>query len=178
MFLGIGVFDRLSSSSYSSENTRFCSIWLWMTNPDLLSLGGRCTLLPEGAGHKLEIRDLPTPRHRLPPPPEGNRWDLIFHLDEYHDWSPQENGPVPYTRRFDWTAGFFDERILPPPPSGLAPAPRRASQGCRDTQLGPERRDRDPDSDGPRRRRESWRDTVSYRAPPAVLCGHLSRGRF
>ncbi|GJM98143.1 hypothetical protein PR202_ga15124 [Eleusine coracana subsp. coracana] len=178
LFINFAVYDRMSSSSYLCDNSRICSCWVWMFNPDIVPLSVLCTILPETAGQTLEVCDLPTPHRRQPPPPEGQQMELILHIDEHHDYAPREDGVVPRIQPFTWTPGAFDNRpttreVVQIPAAAANPR-RRGGQSCRDPSDARERRDRDPDHDGSRRPRGDWRDRFTCHGRPHIRRSHGS----
>lgn len=100
LFKGMAVFNRISGTSYARESSVVCTVWVWMQNPDLLPLSVQCNFLPANAG----------PTLRLPSPPETREAELIFHIDEHHDWAPREHVSVPLIQQFTWTPGVLDDR--------------------------------------------------------------------
>ncbi|KAM0837399.1 hypothetical protein ACQ4PT_061686 [Festuca glaucescens] len=147
------LVDRLDSRTYTQENMRMFSCWVWCRSLDLIPSKHAFTVFPEGAGRVEEMNDFSPPRRDVAPPPEGYLFHALIHIDLAEDWTVRERRttasgeeiPYPAVQPFTWLYNVED---------GLETRPialRRLLDGCSGGPAASRRYDRDDDADRQRR---------------------------
>ncbi|XBI46506.1 hypothetical protein VPH35_110747 [Triticum aestivum] len=79
------IIDRLDSHTFECWDTRTFAAWVWVWNLTDIPTRHFLSSFEEGANCA------------VPPPPEGERSSLLFHIDRVEDWTPREpRSPASY----------------------------------------------------------------------------------
>jgi hypothetical protein len=86
------TFDHMEAATFRQENTDMFCFFGWMPNPDLLPRSKLVTFFPERTGRSSMSDGPPLAEAHLATPPRG--WgdvEVLIHLDQYYDWTPQSD---------------------------------------------------------------------------------------
>jgi hypothetical protein len=140
-----------------------------MWHPDFLHRTKRMTIFPPEAGQSPDHSRILQQNKVVAPPPRGQPFDLIVHLDRVEDWSPplertpssaqsgvpssDSSNSVEYPKVYDsedWVPGVVDNRRALPRAHSCRPPPAAHAQ---------RHQDKDDDDDGePRRQPRDFLD--------------------
>ncbi|XBH68642.1 hypothetical protein VPH35_096739 [Triticum aestivum] len=83
------IIDRLDSHTFEHRDTRMFACWVWVWNLTDIPTRHCLSSFEEGAGRMTEMLGYSPPLRAnriVPPPPEGERSSLLFHIDRVEDW--------------------------------------------------------------------------------------------